>query len=204
MSRPPHSLVIGGTGMLRGVCLELARRGHHVSVVARRHAPLSSLCDEASGLSGQVLPAPADYASNEELAARIRAQTIAHGPVELAVCWIHDTAPSAIGLIAKMIADPRRPARLIHILGSAAADPVRIEPDDPATRIAGVDYQRVILGFVPGPRGSRWLTNEEICTGVLSAIDSRAAESIVGAVHPWSARPSGTLNRLDRSSRTAR
>jgi hypothetical protein len=47
----------------------------------------------------------------------------------------------------------------------------------------------VVLGFVAGETGSRWLTNDEISTGVLKAVDEDAPLSIVGETRPWSARP---------------
>ena len=42
-----HALVVGGTGMLRGVSLYLAEKGHVVSVVARSRERLESLAGVA-------------------------------------------------------------------------------------------------------------------------------------------------------------
>ncbi len=175
-----HALVIGGTGMLRGVCLTLARRGWTVSVVARRHAGLSALAAEAE--DGRINPLPVDYRDGPELAARIRAAVAAQGRVRLAVCWIHSVAPEAPGLVAAMIADERAPVPCFHVLGTAA------DRSDPAS-IAGILYRRITLGFVVEAGASRWLTNDEIARGVMDAIDRGAARSIVGAVEPRSARP---------------
>jgi hypothetical protein len=52
-----------------------------------------------------------------------------------------------------------------------------------------IDYQAVVLGFMLEGAKSRWLTNAEICDGVLAALQSERALSIVGTVEPWSAKP---------------
>jgi len=52
-----------------------------------------------------------------------------------------------------------------------------------------IDYQAVVLGFVVDNGASRWLNNDEISAGVLSAIDSEKPVAIVGTVEPWSAKP---------------
>ena len=47
-----------------------------------------------------------------------------------------------------------------------------------------------MLGFVRQAGRSRWLTDDEICRGVLRAIGTVEPEPIVvGQVEPWSARP---------------
>ncbi|MEX2219772.1 MAG: hypothetical protein WD749_13545 [Phycisphaerales bacterium] len=186
MSR--HALVVGGTGMLRGLCLALAERGHTVTVIARRHAPLASLARAAASLPGRIAPAPADYTDDAALASAIRSATIARGQVSLAIAWVRSAAPGALPLIADLIARDRDPPRLFHICGSAVADPSRT-PDRGLALLPGVRYRRVILGFVVGPPGARWLTDAEICAGVVRAVDGDASESVVGQVHPWWARP---------------
>lgn len=44
----PHALVVGGTGMLRGLTLSLVREGYTVSVVARNRERLRVLAAEAA------------------------------------------------------------------------------------------------------------------------------------------------------------
>jgi NAD(P)-dependent dehydrogenase (short-subunit alcohol dehydrogenase family) len=180
VKRGPHALVIGGTGMLRGVCVELARRGWTVSVVARRHGPLGLLAREAPG----VVALPADYREAQELAARVRASVQAHRPVTLVLAWVRSDAAGALELIAELVGA----CRFVHVVGSAGADPSGVR-DEEVARMQGVDYRRVVLGFVPEEGSSRWLTDEEICAGVLRAVDGEESESVVGVVRPWDKRP---------------
>jgi NAD(P)-dependent dehydrogenase (short-subunit alcohol dehydrogenase family) len=170
-----HTLVIGGTGMLRRLCLTLASRDHTLSVVARRDAPLAALAAEAPGA---IHPIPADYTNFLDLAARLRAAVIAHGPIRLAIIWVHhDDAPSAPLAIAEFLADPADPCRLFHILGSSSM----LRPEDAALRlIPGLLYHRILLGSVADGDTRRWLTDEEICDGVVRAIETDAPETDVG------------------------
>lgn len=47
-----HALVIGGSGMLAGASLWLARAGHQVSVIGRNPQKLKRLCDQHPNLHG--------------------------------------------------------------------------------------------------------------------------------------------------------
>jgi hypothetical protein len=45
------------------------------------------------------------------------------------------------------------------------------------------------LGFKIEDNSSRWLTNDEISSGVIEAITNDEEEKIVGIVSPWDKRP---------------
>lgn len=182
-----HALVIGGTGMLRGVCLHLARAGAIVSVVARRHARLARLATDAP--AGRINPVPADYGDAEELAARIRSAAAAHGAIDTAVCWIHSSAPGALRLVADLIGDDRRPPRLFHVLGSADAEPGRQHQSAGLECLGEIRYRRVVLGFMRDASRSRWLTHDEIADGIIDAVERDTRDTVVGVIAPWSDRP---------------
>ena len=78
------------------------------------------------------------------------------------------------------------------MLGSANGDPShpdRLAEMAQTTEGLPIAYQAVVLGFVVENGGSRWLTNDEISSGVFAAIQSGAPLSIIGTVKPWTARP---------------
>jgi hypothetical protein len=187
----PHALVVGGTGMLAGVSSWLASQGYATSVVARRQAGLDSLVRAARARGEIVNPLPVDYTDDARFRHGLKAAVEAHGPIVLAVCWIHSTAPRAMWTVAEVVSSGDDAARLILVRGSAFADPSR--PDEAVeTRMAhypGLSYEVVVLGFVLEAGGSRWLTNQEITAGVIDAIQKPAARTIVGVVEPWSLRP---------------
>lgn len=182
-----HDLVVGGTGMLAGLCASLAAAGRTVSVIGRNSVRLDALAATAG-----VRPLAVDYRDGDALLPALAAAAEACGPIERAICWIHHgTAPDAAAQIA------RQTGRLFcHILGSAAGDPARPQlvafwRNSVLQARPGLSYRTVILGFVPGGAGraSRWLSHDEISTGVLAALQAGAPVAVVGSVEPWSARP---------------
>ncbi len=175
-----HALVVGGTGMLQGVTLHLTETFERVTVIARSERRLRALEDVAPGvIHGCAL----DYTDTDAL----RNAVDALRPLDLAVCWIHSVAPDA----PYVIAEAGAPDVYVHVLGSAVADPSR--PDDGRRdrfeANGDMIYREVILGFVREGGRSRWLTNPEICDGVIAAVEGNLHRSVVGQVEPWSARP---------------
>lgn len=195
----PHALVVGGTGMLRGLTLSLVREGYTVSVVARNRERLRVLAAEAAKAAkaakaatpGSVNPLPVDYRDGDALQGALQSAVTVHGPVILAICWIHSTAPAALEAVAEIIDAGPSTCRLFHVRGSAAANPTAKARDIPAwlCRYPRIRYRQVILGFVIEGGRSRWLTHQEISDGVLKAVHQDAAWSVVGTVEPWSMRP---------------
>lgn len=177
-----HALVVGGTGMLKGVSLWLAGQGYAVSLLARR--------PERVGPVPGIHPLPVDYRDKDRLSAGLRGAIALHGPVVLAVCSIdRSAAPEALGAVAEELARSGSPFRLLLVRGSAAAHPT--SPPGPALPNPPelCRYQEVILGWVDEGAATRWLTHPEIAQGVIEAIKLGAERSVVGTVRPWERRP---------------
>lgn len=187
----PHALVVGGTGMLAGVSLWLAKQGRMVSVVARGRERLEALALRGASREGEVCPVRVDYHDNEHLRRSLEVAVSAHGPPDLAVCWIHSTAPRAIRTVGEVVSDCSDAVRLLHVRGSTTADPSRPDPELEAVLASfpGLNYEVVVLGFVLEGRRSRWLTHDEIASGVIRAIRQPAPKTVVGTLEPWSKRP---------------
>jgi hypothetical protein len=186
-----HALVVGGTGMLRGVSLDLAARGMEVSVIARNEERLRRLATESEMLAGAIHPVPLDYRDTDRLTRTLAAAREARGPISLAVLWVHAVAPHAPTAVARAIASPDDPPRLFHLRGSAARDP-SASADPIALRLRehpGIRYREIVLGFTGRPGRTRWLTDAEISDGVIRAIEEDAPRTVVGRTEPWSDRP---------------
>jgi hypothetical protein len=176
-----HALVVGGTGMLGNVSRYLTGTFQTVSVIARH--------PERLGATELISPLALDYRNDHDLVSALRQSIDQNGPISLAVCWIHSTAPNALANVVNEIAASGQPFRLLVISGSGAADPARVPNVRPSTLPPQCLYRHVILGWMGDGTRSRWLTHVEISHGVVQAIESDAAESIVGAVRPWHLRP---------------
>jgi hypothetical protein len=171
----PHILVVGGTGMLAGLCRALAEDGGRLSLLSRR----------ASAMGGF----DCDYYDPVSFQAALEAAEARNGPIELAVGWFHNIRLEACRLLAERVR-----GRLFQVLGSAMADPGHPWRLDLAKAVAAglpaCDLRQVVLGFKVEDRGARWLTNDEISDGVLAAIRGDFAYSVIGQTEPWTARPS--------------
>jgi NAD(P)-dependent dehydrogenase (short-subunit alcohol dehydrogenase family) len=176
--RIAHALVVGGSGMLAGLCRSLVACSDKVSVMARNERRIRAI---APGIEAVVC----DYNDGAALADALGVLD----PPDLVVAWIHGRAPSARHALAQTV---RAEGRFVQVLGSAHGDPSHPERLAEMAHAADglpVDYQAVVLGFVVENGRSRWLGNEEISAGVFRAIVSGAPLAIVGTVEPWSARP---------------
>lgn len=189
--RPGHALIVGGTGMLRPVVTWLVERGWTVSVVARGRDRLLALRKEAEHLEGAVRPLPVDYRKDGAFRAELDSAVREGGPITLAVCWIHSTAPGAPGVLAEVLGRQDTPCRLFRVRGSTTRNPSVPDRHDALLGEAGPPllYRRVILGFESEDGGSRWLADSEIASGVIQAVRSDAEQTVVGITEPWSARP---------------
>lgn len=178
MKRFGRVLIVGGSGMLAGLARALCERADRVSILARNEKRIRAVSDA-------VEPLVCDYNDGVALA---EALSLIESP-DLVVAWIHGRAPQARRAFAEcLIAE----GRFVQVLGSALGDPAHPERLAEMAKAADglpIDYQAVVLGFVVEKGISRWLGNDEISAGVLSAIDSEQAVSIVGTVEPWSAKP---------------
>lgn len=169
-----HTLVVGGTGMLSGLCEALAGDGGRLSFLSRR----------ASGPDGFAC----DYHDAAAFTAALQAAVARSGPIDLAVAWFHTLKIEAPRLLAERVQ-----GRLFQVLGSAAADPAHPWRLETARKVVGdlpgCELRQVVLGFKVEPDGSRWLTNDEISSGVLEAVRVDRVLTVIGQTQPWSAKP---------------
>jgi len=178
MKRFGRVLIVGGSGMLAGLGRALCERAERVSILARNEKRIRAV-------SEAVEPIVCDYNDGVALA---EALSLIEAP-DLVVAWIHGRAPQSRRAFAECLSAE---GRFVQVLGSALGDPAHPERLAEMAKAADglhIDYQAVVLGFVVENGQSRWLSNDEISAGVLSAIDSEQPVAIVGTVEPWSAKP---------------
>lgn len=180
-----RALVAGASGMLRAATLAIARSGWHVTAIARGEESLATMAAEAGAQGARLAPLALDLRDGAAVRAQLGAASRAHGPFALTIAWLPAGADDALAALAEFTE-----GRFVHVLGCAAED-----PDEPLASARhrfespALHWQDVVLGFVPAREGSRWLTNAEISSGLLTALVTGEPRSIVGRVRPWSARP---------------
>lgn len=136
-------------------------------------------------------PLIVDYTYYKFLSKSLQSAVEKFGNIELVVSWIHSTAPLAPNIIAEKLNSYNTPLRFFDILGSAYANPSlnTLEREEKLKENKNLLYRRIILGFKIEGNSSRWLTNDEISSGVIEAITNDEEEKIVGIVSPWDKRP---------------
>jgi hypothetical protein len=173
-----HALVVGGSGMLAACSYRLLAISERVTVMARREAKVRAI-------DPRIEAAICDY--NDEASFTVVLARLS--TPDLVIGWLHGKLPSQRRALAQSL---RVGGRFVQVLGSAHGDPKRPDRLAAMRQAAGdldISYQAVVLGFVAERGTARWLTDEEISTGVYSAVQSGAAQTIVGTVSPWDARP---------------
>ena len=178
MSRFAHVLVVGGSGMLAGLCRSLCDCSDRVSVLARNEKRLL-------GVSAAIEPLVCDYNDGVALAEVLGSLS----PPDLVIAWIHGRAPQARRALAECVAAE---GRFVNVLGSAHGDPAhpeRLVEMQKTVEGLPIDYQSIVLGFAVEAGKSRWLTEAEISNGVFAAIEAGQPLSVVGTLEPWSAKP---------------
>jgi hypothetical protein len=185
-----HILVIGGTGMLRNVPLYFAFHGMTVSVIARDESKLDKLI-LSKGESGFINPVIVDYKKSNLLKEKLTNAADSYGKIDLAVSWIHSSAPEAPFIIARFLNNQNVTVKYFHIQGSASSNPVTNDNyfEKAFSQYNNINYRKIILGFIIDDNQSRWLTDVEISNGVIDAINKNKEQYIVGTVEPWDKRP---------------
>ena len=189
-----HILVVGGTGMLCDVCRHLCESVNTVTVIARNKERLNRLVSDTKKMVGSINPLSLDYAAYKQLKDDLKESIFTNGPVELTICWINTSkAPEAATITAETIhkQNKQTKCKYYQLLSSATADPA-VEKKNIAKDyklLKNMRYRTILLGFVVEGKTSRWLTNNEICDGVIEAIENDARDSIIGTVEPWNKRP---------------
>jgi NAD(P)-dependent dehydrogenase (short-subunit alcohol dehydrogenase family) len=184
VSKKPFAFVIGGTGMLEGVCHWLAEEGYDVYVVHRKLEKFSAM-QERSTRPEQLFSLSVDYHDTPSLQEKVREAIRQHGTCpDLIISWIHNSAPNALETILNEVSPRVEPWQLVHVQGSSS-----FFVKENTTVPENCEYRRVYLGFVLENENARWLTHEEISNGVIKVIKRNLPEAIIGTLKPWSMRP---------------
>ncbi|HET6871355.1 MAG TPA: short-chain dehydrogenase [Sporolactobacillaceae bacterium] len=180
-----HALVVGGTGMLKDVCLSLNQQRYITTVIARDPNRMNTLVSEST-YSDLIKRLLVDWNDQDKLLKALKQTMDENGPFDLVVYW---SAGDALPKILDLIGGWKKEKQwdLYHVKGSMASRPeTRNIPVVPSH----CRYHEIILGFQLQADGARWLTHEEISTGVIDAIEKQRDQKIIGTVEPWNRRPS--------------
>src|SRR5271163_401747 len=171
-----HVLIIGGSGMLCGVARHYLSQGADVSVLARHLRPIEKIAEDVQPLHGKLWPVVVDYGN----AAMMRQMLVEHHlrkPFSLVIAWVHSEYPHSLRAVDEMVSikPQRSKVRLFQLLGSSHV----------ISDIGGEEggYRSICLSSVVEGTMRRWLSHEEICTGVIHAIQNDQKATVIGDPH---------------------
>ncbi len=180
-------LVIGGTGMLSKACYELAQQSHVFTSVARTKHSLSRLDDMLDGVQTEHHMINLNWDNRAIFIGSLQHHLNWVGLPDLVLTWLHDG--SLAQDLFSLFENSGKQVTFYQVLGSSAANPER-QVEDLFHGVPGhIDYRQIILGFKTESNRSRWLGNDEISSGIITAMKSNEKQFIVGQVSPWSKRP---------------
>lgn len=168
--------MVGGTGMLLDAALSIARTSTEFTMVARTQRSLDRFREALGDSDEPVHTLAADWRKPDAFLDTLRSHVRLNGEPDLLVAWLHD--PGLGTLIADAVCDPHHETIFVHICGSTT--PSRQSLSAGEAFASHINYRRVILGFVEEHGARRWLTDEEICQGVLKAVATDQLEQVVG------------------------
>lgn len=177
--------------MLREVSLFLAKHDNVVSVIARTQEELNDLVLSAGELADRIHPIAVDYLDDYVLRKQLRKAIAKHGPVTLAVNWMQTEALESAYSVAEILNKTSPVCRFFQVLPGTDINDQRLKPffEGPFEGLDRVLYRQIVLGFVAEKGMSRWLSNEEISEGAISALRNDTKVAVIGSVEPYEDRP---------------
>jgi NAD(P)-dependent dehydrogenase (short-subunit alcohol dehydrogenase family) len=170
-----HALVVGGTGMLKDVVLNLAEKFDVVSVIAKNSFGLNALWEEAQSRGLKVNPLQLDYRDNEDLLEVMQDTIKTHGNITLVVSWIKMNAPDAINIISSCLDRQNCEVGFYDILSTVFhknPDIVISQMESMFDEHARIKYHNILLDMSDIDR--KWPSNEHISQEIMKAIESNA------------------------------
>lgn len=172
-----HVLIIGGTGMLKGAVISLLDEYDIISVLSRNDEKFNNLKTEAGNRAKKLNRIKCDYTDYQELTAQLIKAIGELNEISLVISWIHSTAALAPAIAAKVINHQRTKCNYYDIIGSTGES-----RESSFTPFENITYHKIQLGYIKEGDANRWLSDEEICSGVIEAVKGGKKESTIGEV----------------------
>lgn len=183
-----HILIVGGTGILRGVTTHFIEKGFIVSVLARNEKRLKRLKEEYPIKKGRIWTISQDYRDTEKALAKVKEAADMFVHIDMALLWIHEIGRQFSNEVKDFLFSHHSKTKVYHLWGSSGRNP--LEMSRKKWRKSHPDrYREIFLGYERNGKSSRWLTDRKISEGTIRAIENDMAESVVGQIIPWHKKP---------------
>jgi len=158
--------------MLHAMTDHFITHGHDVTILARDPDKLNALVKNYPEHKNSHVIAQ-DYTETDDFIASLRHA----GPFDIVICWMHSLARDSLSALLELLEAQSHRAQFYHIKGLSykglAKDALLKDKNN-------LDYAEIILGFKIEKGTQRWLTHTEIAQGVVDAVESGSAKSVIG------------------------
>lgn len=167
--------------MLKDVSLYFTNHAFTVTVIARNQKGIDELISSKAE-SGFIFPLKVDYSDTDLLKEKLLSSTNAFGEYETVISRIHSYAESAHEVIADILGKGNSFCRYFDIKGILNQNPPEVMDNAELIikKYENISYRKIILGFIKEGNKSRWLTDAEICNGVIDAVIYDKKLSVIG------------------------
>lgn len=175
-----HFVVIGGSGMLLDFVKQKLDDGHKVAL----------LCRNPPQLKGYYYPLSCNYNAPEKFPKILDEHFKQNGKSDDVICWMRSGSVYSFLAMCELISSSYPNTRLWHLRGSSwYQDPKALPFHIPEELLTKLNYHKIYLGSIETESKQRWLTDEEICTGVEKAVDAKKEMFCVGNFPPFDSLP---------------
>ena len=171
-----HIIVIGGTGILRGVCRQFSQDGKVVSVVARSRDKLVELVKETRANPGIVNPVMVDYTNSDQFKFKLHEAVTHLGPPTIVINLMPPMAEASRRVLFDYLNENDIKVEIFDIF--------RIE-NAPANTpdIDGINqYHRVIIGWKNEASKRSRFNEDEIAIELIAVLEEPQDKIIIGQV----------------------
>ena len=130
-----------------------------------------------------------DYTNSDLFIEKIKQKIKENGAFDVAISWIHSSANISLFRLIKTLSDIRKDAIFYHLKGSSYYRAQMLNSSGIDNDKYELNYREIYLGFKLENNISRWLTHDEISSGVIEAVESESKLTVVGVLEPWELRP---------------
>lgn len=178
-----HILIVGGTGMLRGVTAHFIERGDIVSVLARNKSRINTFKEEYPLRRGRIWPIPQDYRNTEKTMKKVKEAAEMFVHIDLAVLWIHDDGNNFSEKMKQFLLTHHPKTKVFQLVGSLTVKPTSLSQPE-WQKAYPRRYREIFLGYKKTGQSFRWLTNREISEGTIRAIEKDEPKFTIGTTKP--------------------
>lgn len=183
-----HVLIVGATGVLEGVSKYFIEQGNLVTLLARSPMDLYGIKSEYPIASRRVSVIAQDYIESDAALFKVEDVVEKSRPIDIAILRIDREGNLFTKKLISYLIRQENKAQVFRLLCSTKVKPELLS----ASRLLKNyphNYREIYMGYQQEEDNSRWLTRDEIVSGVIESVENDFQTYTIGKTEPWENRP---------------